>query len=638
MEKRKYLLLVLFLMSMAVAYAQPDLSKTKFYRVKNHTTGRYMTLKDNKGELNVSKGKFDFGAIVPIASYEEVRCDPGSVIMWEEPTPLAYYLNAQGTSTKDIVSMPVKLQTVAGYDGVYAMYGTAKKNGISVSAYLCDTGTDTGLYWCSYKDLSTKNGFWEIIPVTDNDNYFAALPEREAKGKYYTTLYTAFGYQLGTETTAYFVDKVSKDGSLQVKKINPGSWIPAGSAVILECVSKDPERNKLLPVEYTTPLSGNTMKGVYFNNSSSKHKNQTAYDPSLMRVLTVNAEGNIVFGKTKDKFLAANRAYLTVPSDCPDELIVPFAQAKVYETHTTPVENPEDKMNHGTAANPISVANAIAYANTIGTDASTKNFYVKGKISSIKYEYSAQYGTATYNISEDGSTGKEFTVYGSYYFNNMSWQKGQTQIAVGDEVVVCGRIVNYNNNTPEFADKLSYLVSLNGKTSSDPVENPEDKINHGTVDEPISVAAAIAAAEVIGTEASVNDFYIKGKICSIKYEYSAQYGTATYNISEDGSEGTEFTVYGSYYLDGKAWQDGDEQIAKGDEVIVCGKIINYNGNTPEFVSKQNYLVSLNKPSGIQNVKIDETKNGAVYNLTGQRVGKPTQKGIYLINGKKVLVK
>ena len=28
----------------------------------------------------------------------------------------------------------------------------------------------------------------------------------------------------------------------------------------------------------------------------------------------------------------------------------------------------------------------------------------------------------------------------------------------------------------------------------------------------------------------------------------------------------------------------------------------------------------------------------VYNLTGQRVGKPTQKGIYLINGKKVLVK
>ena len=110
-------------------------------------------------------------------------------------------------------------------------------------------------------------------------------------------------------------------------------------------------------------------------------------------------------------------------------------------------------------------------------------------------------------------------------------------------------------------------------------------------------------------------------------------------ISEDGSEGTEFTVYSSYYLDGKAWQDGDEQIAVGDEVIVCGKIINFNGNTPEFASKQNYLVSLKKMTvGIRNVKLVEIKDGAIYNLTGQRVGKTTQKGIYLIKGKKVLVK
>lgn len=625
---------------MVVAHAQPDLSKTKFYRVKNNSTGRYMTLKDNKGELNVSKGKFDFGAIVPVESFGAVSCDPGSVIMWEEPTPLAYYLNAQGTSTKDIVSMPVRLQTVAGYDGLYAIYGTAKKNGISVSAYLCDTGTDTGLYWCSFNDLKTKNGIWEIIPVLNNDdNYFAAQPEINANGKYYTTLYTSFGYQLGSETTAYFVEKVSNDGSLQVRKINPGSWVPAGCAVILECVSNDPKRNKLLPVEYTVSINENILKGVYFNNTTSGHKNQTAYDPTSMRVLKVNAEGKVVLAKSSDKYLAANRAYLTVPAGSPDELIVPLTGAKVYDTYTVPEENPEDKMNHGSAANPISVADAITYAKTIGTDASANNFYVKGKISSIKYEYSAQYGTATYNISADGSTDKEFTVYGSYYFNNMSWQKGQTQIAVGDEVVVSGRIVNYNNNTPEFADKQSYLVSLNGKTSSDPVENPEDKMNHGTVDEPISVAEAIAAAEVIGTDASANDFYVKGKICSIKYEYSAQYGTATYNISTDGSEGTEFTVYNSYYFDNNSWQEGDNQIAVGDEVIVCGKIINYNGNTPEFASKQNHLISLNgnTATGIRNVKISETKS-VVYNLTGQRVGKTTQKGIYLINGKKVLVK
>jgi hypothetical protein len=164
-------------------------------------------------------------------------------------------------------------------------------------------------------------------------------------------------------------------------------------------------------------------------------------------------------------------------------------------------------------------------------------------------------------------------------------------------------------------------------------------MDHGTAVSPINVADAIADAIAIGTKASTNDFYVKGKISSIKYEYSAEHGTATYNISEDGTAGTEFTVYSSYYFDNKSWQEGDNQIAVGDEVVVCGKIINYNGNTPEFASKQNYLVSLNgnTATGIQDVRLSETK-GAVYNLTGQRVGKPTQKGIYLIKGKKVLVK
>ena len=292
--------------------------------------------------------------------------------------------------------------------------------------------------------------------------------------------------------------------------------------------------------------------------------------------------------------------------------------------------------NYGTAEAPLTVAEAIAAAIANGDTASKEDYYVKGKICSIKYEYSAQYGTATYNISEDGSEGTEFTVYSSYYFDNKSWQEGDTQIKVGDEVIVCGKIINYNGNTPEFASKQNYLISLNGKTSSGTSEDPEAALNHGTADTPLTVAEAIAAAEVVGTKASTGDFYVKGKICSIKYEYSAEYGTATYNISEDGSEGTEFTVYSSYYLDNKKWQEGDDQIAVGDEVIVCGKIINYNGNTPEFASKQNYLVALNKATGIQNVKISKA-NGAIYNLAGQQVEKAT-KGIYIQNGKKFIVK
>ena len=462
-----------------------------------------------------------------------------------------------------------------------------------------------------------------------------------ANGKYYTTLYTDFPYQLSEGMKAYVVSEID-GGKVNLEDISP--YVPAETPVILESGSSSASDNKLQPLATTvnSSFTANNLKGVYFNHDAGdKHTVRTAFAKTTMRLLNVK-DGEIVFVDEGDAYIPANTAYLNVASGSSSTLTIGKISSASSSIPGTQ-ENPEDKMNHGTATDPISVADAIANAKAIGTEASAKDFYVKGKISSIKFEYSAQYGTATYNISDEGSTGTVFTVYGSYYFDNKnkSWQEGQTQIAVGDEVVVCGKIINYNGNTPEFADKKNYLVSLNGKTSSEvvPVENPEDKMDHGTAASPINVADAIADAIAIGTKASTNDFYVKGKISSIKYEYSAEHGTATYNISEDGTAGTEFTVYSSYYFDNKSWQEGDNQIAVGDEVIVCGKIINYNGNTPEFASKQNYLVSLNgnTATGIQDVRLSETK-GAVYNLTGQRVGKPTQKGIYLINGKKVLVK
>lgn len=53
-------------------------------------------------------------------------------------------------------------------------------------------------------------------------------------------------------------------------------------------------------------------------------------------------------------------------------------------------------------------------------------------------------------------------------------------------------------------------------------------------------------------------------------------------------------AYSTYYhaMD-QGWKDGDTQVNVGDEVLVCGKVINYNGNTPEFASKKNYVVTIN---------------------------------------------
>ena len=636
--------LLAFVASSAMGQLAPE--KYKYYRVQNTSTKRYVSVRDNVGSVNVSSKTADVKAVEMVSGFNNVVSDPATIIGLTDKGADYYDFSAQGTSVSQIINKnKANVIIKPATDDSYLVYVTYKGSAGGMTgyanAYLTDPGSDIAVGYADSESSARKgNGIWSIIPVAnDGSNYFGVNMDLNANGKYYTTLYTDFPYQLSEGMKAYVVSEID-GGKVNLEDISP--YVPAETPVILESSSSSASDNKLQPLATTvnSSFTANNLKGVYFNHDAGgKHTVRTAFAKKTMRLLTVK-EGEIAFVNEGDAYIPANTAYLKVASGTSSTLTV----GKISSSGSTipgTQENPEDKMNHGTATNPISVADAIANAKAIGSTASAKDFYVKGKISSIKFEYSAQYGTATYNISDDGSAGTEFTVYGSYYFESKSWQEGQTQIAVGDEVIVCGRIINYNDKTPEFADKKNYLVSLNGKTSSEvgPVENPEDKMEHGTATAPISVADAIDDAVAIGTSASTGDFYVKGKICSIKYEYSAEYGTATYNISEDGSDGSVFTVYNSYYFDNKSWQEGDNQIAVGDEVIVCGKIINYNGKTPEFVSKQNYLVSLNgnTATGIQNVRVSE-KSGMVYNLTGQRVGKPTQKGIYLINGKKVLVK
>ena len=643
-NKSKMWITVLLAFVASSAWGQLAPEKYKYYRVQNTSTKRYVSVRDNVGSVSVSKKTADVKAVEMVSGFDNVVSDPATIIGLTDKGANYYDFSAQGTRVSDIIKKTnVIIKPVT--DDSYLVYVTYKGSAGGMTgyanAYLTDPGSDIAVGYADSESSARKgNGIWSVIPVAnDGSNYFGVNMDLNANGKYYTTLYTDFPYQLSEGMKAYVVSEID-GGKVNLEDISP--YVPAETPVILESGSSSASDNKLQPLATTvnSSFTANNLKGVYFNHDAGdKHTVRTAFAKTTMRLLNVK-DGEIVFVDEGDAYIPANTAYLNVASGSSSTLTIGKISSASSSIPGTQ-ENPEDKMNHGTATDPISVADAIANAKAIGTEASAKDFYVKGKISSIKFEYSAQYGTATYNISDEGSTGTVFTVYGSYYFDNKSWQEGQTQIAVGDEVVVCGKIINYNGNTPEFADKKNYLVSLNGKTSSEvvPVENPEDKMDHGTAVSPINVADAIADAIAIGTKASTNDFYVKGKISSIKYEYSAEHGTATYNISEDGTAGTEFTVYSSYYFDNKSWQEGDNQIAVGDEVVVCGKIINYNGNTPEFASKQNYLVSLNgnTATGIQDVRLSETK-GAVYNLTGQRVGKPTQKGIYLIKGKKVLVK
>ena len=110
-----------------------------------------------------------------------------------------------------------------------------------------------------------------------------------------------------------------------------------------------------------------------------------------------------------------------------------------------------------------------------------------------------------------------------------------------------------------------------------------DPAGSGTQADPYNVAAAIEYTQQLEQgEESPTDIYIKGIIATVRESngevgYGAQYGNATFTISDDGSNKVTFLVYRALYLGNKKWKRGDTQIKEGDEVIICGKVTNYSG-------------------------------------------------------------
>lgn len=270
----------------------------------------------------------------------------------------------------------------------------------------------------------------------------------------------------------------------------------------------------------------------------------------------------------------------------------------IAEGEATNNENPPAETI-GTKENPITVAQALEKINALPDKGKSESkAYVKGKVVKVTTNQAnfEEYGNLNYLISDDGKETNTITVYSGDGLDGAKFTS-ITDLATGDEVIVFGNLYKYvnisNQVTPEI-DSGNYLVSL-VKGSGGGSETPSgEATGSGTLADPYNVVAiAQEAAKLENKEVSTNDYYIKGRICSVKFTFNANYGTATFNISDDGKTGgTEFTCYSVYTLGNQPWVDGNTQVAVGDEVIICGKITNWEG-TLETASKQAYIYSLN---------------------------------------------
>ena len=242
-----------------------------------------------------------------------------------------------------------------------------------------------------------------------------------------------------------------------------------------------------------------------------------------------------------------------------------------------------DAKGSGTLADPYNAAGANAYISSLAADTESSNdIYIKGKL--VKYanngEFNTQYGNASFYLSDDGSeNGDQFYVFRTLYLGNVKYESGETPKA-GDDIIICGKVVNYKGNTPETAANKSYIYSMNGKTSAG---GGGTTGGDGSANNPFNIAEAIAKCQQIGETASTEKYYVKGIVVT-GGTVSGGYGNVTFKMGDTKDATDVFTAYQVAGSDGEKLADGYE-VPVGAEVIVYGPLLNYKGNTPETAGK-----------------------------------------------------
>lgn len=253
-------------------------------------------------------------------------------------------------------------------------------------------------------------------------------------------------------------------------------------------------------------------------------------------------------------------------------------------------ETAGDMLDFGSAPKTFTVSPLTL---NVASDATSATFDVKGDVA-----WTAVSDNSAFTVSPASGNG-DGTVTVSFAANT------------GSEA----RTAKIKVSTTENVSVSEYTVNVTqaaaGSASSGTAENPY------TVAEALNVINAMPA-----DTPTTDDVYVKGIIVSVT-EISVGYGNATYYISDDGTAANQLYVYRGYYLDGEKFTSAD-QIKTGDQVVVCGKLVNFKGNTPE-IQTSNKLYSINgktqddtKKFGVSqtSLSVSASETSATFNVTG----------------------
>ena len=211
--------------------------------------------------------------------------------------------------------------------------------------------------------------------------------------------------------------------------------------------------------------------------------------------------------------------------------------------------------------------------------------------------------------------------------NNKIWESLGVQ--EGDILTIVGTYTTYNE-APQIVKAVYISHQAGGEPQVDITNTPETAYTTSQAKDLIDAGKGLSTKVYV--KGNITKIGIEGKDGNLTDLPGNQYGNATYFIS-DGN--FELEVYRGYYINNEKFT-AEDQIKVGDEVIVYGQLTMYK-ETYEFTTGS-YIYSLNGVTdGISSINTNDAQNNVIYDLSGRRVEKAV-KGLYIVNGKKVVIK
>ena len=376
-------------------------------------------------------------------------------------------------------------------------------------------------------------------------------------------------------------------------------------------------------LELTTTVKDGTIYYTIDGNDPTETSRVYSSPIQIKETTTVKACVKDANGKSSD---VAEHTYTFVPSIA---------------------NNPETAY---TTAKAIELIDKASIDETFAEQLADEKVYVKGIVNEIVTEFSSKYGNITFNII---STDRKDTRVFQFFRNQKSEDETYGEdpnIMIGASVVGCGNLSKHGE-TYEFSAK-NYLVSYTAPKSASLLAT-DGTANYATFSSDRDVEfvdATVYAVNVVNGVLQLNEVtskqvpagtgvLLKSENETAPYFYIDEADAIENNLLKPASE----EMSGSYTFYKFAYDDYDAKTGLGFYWgAENGGVFTVKAGTaylavpvPNAASVKGFLLD-GTPTAIEGVEA-ENNTDVIYNLSGQRVQK-AQRGLYIVNGKKLMVK